>query len=277
MGRARRPRTASRSRVTRITIAASAGPSLWTPGLLRSNGLELWLDAGDGSTITADEIGLVQQWRDKSGFARHASQSNPADSPLYSATGWRGSKPALLFGSATSEFMVSANFGVPAQAWDFFAVYRHDHTAIATHGFLRNNAGTTIVPIGWQSDVSTNVFRVNNTNDPAGLEAYRNGSATPLSRTRANFFDKLTTVESPNGMLVRYGALNWTVSTAIERIGNNGSWGVHGPICEIVAVSSVISAADKQRIEGYLAHKWMTGIELAAGHPYRNEPPRINS
>ena len=253
--------------------ASVALRDFWSPSDLAGIGLQLWLDAGDRSTITADEMGLVQQWRDKSGFARHASQANPADSPLYSATGWRGSRPAILFGSATSEFMVSANFGVPSSAWDFFAVYRHDHTAIATHGFLRNNAGTTIVPIGWQSDVSTNVFRVNNTNDPAGLEAYRNGSATPLSRTRANFFDKLTTVESPNGVLVRYGALGWTVSTAIERIGNNGSWGVHGPICEIVAVSSSISAADKQRIEGYLAHRWMTGAELDAAHPYRTSPP----
>ena len=61
-------------------------------------------------------------------------------------------------------------------------------------------------------------------------------------------------------------------------IGNNrnyvvNNYGWRGRVAEVVSVSAAISLADKQRIEGYLAHKW--GIALAAGHPYEAAAPTI--
>ena len=260
-----------------MTIAASAGASLWLPEQLRGKGLEWWLDAAAPATIEFDEDPLVNAWRDRSGNSRHAEQTQALDMPTYSATGWRSSKPALLFGSGTSEHMMSSSLGVPGSPWDFFVVYRHSHTAIASHSFLRNSTNTTYVPLTLSGDVGTNVFRVGGTDNPAGLEAYKNGSTTPLTRTRAAMFDAISTVSAPDGCLMRYGAVSWSVSSAINMIGANGAWGIHGPVAEIVAVLSSVSAGNKQRIEGYLAHKWMTGTELAAGHPFRNEPPKTNS
>ncbi len=276
MGRARRPRSAGRSRVARMTIAASSGASLWVPEQLRGNGLEWWLDASVSSTIEFDGPPLVNAWRDRSGNSRHAEQTVSLDMPTYSATGWRGSKPAILFGSGTSEYMMSSTLGASG-TWDFFVVYQHSHTAIASHSFLRNSANNTYVPIALSGDATSNVFRINGTDNPAGLEAYKNGSTTPLTRTRAAMFSDISTVNSPNGCLMRFGSVSWSVATAIDRLGTNGAYGIHGPVAEIVAVLSSVSAGNKQRIEGYLAHKWMTGTELAVGHPFRNEPPKTNS
>jgi hypothetical protein len=61
-------------------------------------------------------------------------------------------------------------------------------------------------------------------------------------------------------------------------IGNNrnyivNNYGWRGRVAEVVSVSAAISLADKQRIEGYLAHKW--GIALEAGHPYEAAPPLV--
>ena len=259
-----------------MTIAVSSGASLWTPEQLRGKGLEWWLDAATPSTIEFDTNPLVNAWRDRSGNSRDATQTQALDMPTYSATGWRSSKPALLFGSGTSEHMMTSSLGASG-TWDFFVVYQHSHTAIASHSFLRNSTNTTYVPLTLSGDAGTNVFRVGGTDDPAGLEAYKNGSTTPLTRTRAAMFNAISTVSAPTGCLMRYGAVSWSASTAINMIGSGGSWGVHGPVAEIVAVLSSVSAGNKQRIEGYLAHKWMTGTELAAGHPFRNEPPKTNS
>jgi hypothetical protein len=45
-----------------------------------------------------------------------------------------------------------------------------------------------------------------------------------------------------------------------------------GNIGEIIIIPGVWSAAEQQRVEGYLAHKW--GIRLPAKHPYKTTPPQ---
>jgi hypothetical protein len=45
-----------------------------------TNGLMLWLDASDASTITSSS-GSVSEWRDKSSNSWHVSQATSADQP----------------------------------------------------------------------------------------------------------------------------------------------------------------------------------------------------
>jgi hypothetical protein len=51
-----------------------------------------WLDAADASTIT-ESGGAVSQWDDKSGNARHASQSSSSIRPGISAAAQNGFTP----------------------------------------------------------------------------------------------------------------------------------------------------------------------------------------
>ncbi|HMJ52958.1 MAG TPA: hypothetical protein VK540_12805, partial [Polyangiaceae bacterium] len=51
---------------------------------------ELWLDAMDSASVIRDGAGLVSQWSDKSGNAKHAVQATPANQPTYSAAGFGG-------------------------------------------------------------------------------------------------------------------------------------------------------------------------------------------
>jgi hypothetical protein len=43
----------------------------------------------------------------------------------------------------------------------------------------------------------------------------------------------------------------------------------------MVATSALLSTADRQRLEGYLAWKWGLHANLPAGHPFRNNPPTV--
>lgn len=46
-----------------------------------------------------------------------------------------------------------------------------------------------------------------------------------------------------------------------------------GGVFEILIYNSVLSTADRQAVEGYLAHKWLMKSQLAATHPYKTVAP----
>jgi uncharacterized protein YjdB len=53
----------------------------------------------------------------------------------------------------------------------------------------------------------------------------------------------------------------------------NGTEYWSGPIAEVVVLSQTMTTADRQRVEGYLAHKWGLTANLPADHPYKNAAP----
>ena len=61
--------------------------------------------------------------------------------------------------------------------------------------------------------------------------------------------------------------------TAYKRIGAREGYEERfdGKMGEIIFVEGDVSTATRQKIEGYLAHKW--GTTLPSGHPYINYPP----
>ena len=46
-----------------------------------------------------------------------------------------------------------------------------------------------------------------------------------------------------------------------------------GPIAEIVVTNTVLSTENRQKLEGYLAHKWGLTANLASSHPYKSTLP----
>lgn len=46
-------------------------------------------------------------------------------------------------------------------------------------------------------------------------------------------------------------------------------------INEVVLIAKDVSSADRQRLEGYLAHKWNLEGELPDDHPYKSAPPTL--
>lgn len=58
---------------------------------------------------------------------------------------------------------------------------------------------------------------------------------------------------------------------------SDGIIGVSVPqdLAELVAVPAALSTADRQKVEGYLAHKWGLSESLPADHPYKSAPPVV--
>jgi hypothetical protein len=58
-----------------------------------------------------------------------------------------------------------------------------------------------------------------------------------------------------------------------EEIGGGGR-GIEFLLAEMIMVTgSSFSDADRQRVEGYLAHKWGLTADLASNHPYKSSAP----
>jgi hypothetical protein len=49
--------------------------------------------------------------------------------------------------------------------------------------------------------------------------------------------------------------------------------GTIGSTCEIIAFDSTLAALDREKLEGYLAHKWGFAGSLPTDHPYKSAPP----
>ena len=263
------------------TTATVTAQTLWSPADL-SAGLTLWFDAQDASTLVTDG-GAVVEWRDRSGNGFHATQGTAADRPAHDSTGLNG-RPSVVF-DGTSDFLQLPT--LPATSWTgglTAAVVGRATTASwsrwfdigngqnANNIFMGRNAGTTEMILrtftaGAQGNgsVSPTVASGANSLHVATVAAGAAGSAAASTYWANGTAGTASTTFVPNAVTRASGYLgrsNWT-----------GDARLNGAISEIVLAPADLSTADRQRLEGYLAHKWGTTTSLPDGHPYKGVPP----
>ena len=91
------------------------------------SGLIGWFDASEESTIT-ENAGAVEQWDDRSGNGKHATQITPANRPVVTSGGLAG-KDVITF-DGVSDFLASAlAVNQPATV---FVVVRNANTGVYT-------------------------------------------------------------------------------------------------------------------------------------------------
>lgn len=246
----------------------------WTPALIST---ALWLDAADASTLTTSS-GLVDQWRDKSGNARHANGTTTTR-PAYASTTLNG-KNTLTF-DGTDDRLVTSAVSLHTGLYSVFAVARaatsntflvvcsqdQSTSNAARNGqYIRtnsatpetvsfNNSGTAFVATATSTVTNWNSYSA--IRESALITLFANGNAgTGVAITG-------TAASNANPMTI--GARESTANTF------NNHW--NGDMAEIIFLGSVATTDTRQRIEGYLAHKWGLTANLPSNHPYKVNPP----
>jgi Ca2+-binding RTX toxin-like protein len=220
-------------------------------------GLSFWLDGadldGDGVQEGLAESGLngtaVTQWNDKSGNGRHAVQTEAASRPTYTANGLNG---------------------LPVVSFDGTDI-------LNTPSFI---LGNTVATVARRSATNQPVVEGGNVgSQDRGLWGLRSGSTDftthlnyginggPLNATNADGFP--INVPQIVSQTAAKGAVATTASIWGIGGGASGYVRLNGFISEMVATSSLLSTADRERLEGYLAWKWGTVASLPDLHPYK--------
>ncbi len=263
--------------------------TVWNPSMIQT---ALWLDAADATTVTTVS-GAVSQWNDKSGNGRNASQPTSSRRPTYS-TAFLNSKAVVSFDggddilgfsdrtlasnvSAISYFFVAVSNNPTSSDYRAFidvatnpspdraSVYFRLSTVEAggrrldsdSYQFHQAGAVTTSACIG------SVLFDYQTTS----LGIAFNGSAISY---RAGSFQTAGTTSNTNSTFISIGASNDSAADAFTAI-SGGACSCR--IAEIIAVQSAVPTSAREKLEGYLAHKWGLEASLPAGHPYKTTGP----
>jgi len=240
---------------------------LWSPAEITT---ALWLDAADASTIT-ESGGAVSQWNDKSGNSRNATQATSSSRPTLT-TAAQNSRNVITF-DGTADFMEFSGITLDNNNTFVFSVY--NRTAANTNsidvGSITANTSAPERGYGnlWFTDNvlysilrSTNIGVHGTASTATGVtlnSLARNGTGTQAWRNGTVLGTRQAAASAANPVLNQIGRQN----------SPTGFYYLTGFIAEIIIGRFDISDATRQKIEGYLAHKWGLTANLPAGHPYK--------
>lgn len=264
-----------------VRLASAAAPVPWTPAQI-SSVLRVWLDADDASTITLNGLN-VSQWRDKSGLGNHYSQVVSAFQMGYSTNRvngraaveadvggeyMSGAASTALNGSGMSVMVVAQQNASPPSSLDRILV--RDNSLWVGSWFLDINSAS-------RPNTASVVFGDGSSWALRGTSATAYGTGTRLVGATVTAGGSATTYV--DGTASAATSQSWANFTGAITLGHSGggSQMFLGPICEALIMVDVLSQSDREKLEGYLAHRWWASgaNPLPGGHPYKSSPPTV--
>lgn len=261
-------------------VTAAAG---WTPASL--SGLLAWYK---GDTLTGSNSDPIATWPDGSGNASDATQATGGARPTLVTANLNG-KNVVRFTAANSQYFDLPNVFSEASAGSIFMVIKKtadpasggdlgihrigNSTGGSNSGHMPYLDGNIYSEFGTDtrktagnptpSLASWRIIGIHSAASDCGFYidggVYTAGVGAPFYSTASNTvgFDSAPkfgrSVRDPTGSPYLYYMDGWTA--------------------EIVLTNAKLGATDRQKLEGFLAHKWGLTGNLDAGHPYRSSPP----
>jgi hypothetical protein len=212
--------------------------------------LTIWLDASDAATLTSSG-GLVSEWRDKSGNARHAVQTSPSSQPTLN-----GSAVSISdYNRFMTGAMAAGSMPTSVQVTVVFTASGGGRNGYQSHPFTRT-ANNFPTPYDGYNDTLL-------VGGPTGSYAGFGGYADIRNRTTRTVLStsmSATKVEQYlNGTLQKTDSGNYPYQDvpSIYYVGTRADRYTHftGEINEIV-VTNELSSADRTSLNSYLGAKW---------------------
>lgn len=253
---------------------------LWDPSQL--TGLVTWYDPSDAGTLTLNGSN-VEQMDDKSGNGNHASNLTTSQQP--DILGTINSLIALKFDGGDKLVSPEVATALNGQiAVSIFLVM--NGPSVANQGLIGLNStighGFFIID---QSAFFSNEVNMIRSSVPFAGNPYTYGSSNSFVpqqditiglcadlTNQVRFFVDGTDQTSFQGDL---GTGPMSLTDFSIGFGGQGFYKNNGLVGEIVITNTYLSLSDRQKLEGYLAWKWGTVINLDPSNPYKNSPPTV--
>jgi hypothetical protein len=230
--------------------------TVWNPNMLST---ELWLDASVSSTITLNGSN-VSEWRDKKGNGKAFPQATATSQPAYTANGLN-SLPVLSF-DGSDHLRSSTGF----QPYRSTAIVYRDASTAGFVTFLGSvfNGNTGAYHGGSNaSALFSSTFTDLNTRNGSN---FRNGTSIGTGTTTAR----------PTSTCIQTHVAAGDLAQALTTIGADNlpdGRKINGIIAEVVVSRAAWTTLERQKLEGYLAHKWGLTANLPSDHPYKTVGP----
>lgn len=254
----------------------------WTPVSISTL---LWFDAGASASLSLNGSN-VTQWNDKRyASTKNLTQSTASSRPTY-APNALNSRPMITFDGINDWMQTSANAvtaagGGTSQMSAFCVVqFNQLNQPNGDIDYVFNlGDGTSGQNFGLARSFTGNSYFADTGN--TALTGPALTGQVPLLISQV-----YRTTASPRHLLwINGNGLSATDSSQTINTSSVGTFNVgrYGPgttgyasmsIAELIVRNDTTSDSDRQRIEGYLAHKWGLTSGLPASHPYRILPPR---
>ena len=272
------------------------GGGSWDPSQLSS--VAAWYDADAITGLSNNDP--VSTWADASGNGYNLTQTS-TKRPTYKTSTLNG-LPVIEF-DGTDDYLAAST----AADWTFL----HDSTGSSLFVVLK--AGTSANPnaayaalgthSGTTTDVGINLLyddRSSLSRNDRMVSLVNNGSGSFFvlnvssdDAFDANTYGLVSVVSDPaNTTLADRSSIYVNGGTAITNNSTSGSLSTSNPtyalhvgsqgngnskllggIAEVVICDAVLTSTDREKLEGYLAHKWGLTANLPVSHPYKSSAP----
>ena len=249
---------------------------LWTPDILGAS-LVCWYDADDLSTIAVSTG--VSEWRDKSGNGRNLSQSTGSQQPALNIGDFNG-RNSISFTKASSQSLALTNFpttGLTGGLGVHFAAKWQSIAGTASGDIQVLMELQSSFVIQDRTDVLNDPFQVAHLptggNGALGAAGLGDNQWKIVGGVMTTGTDKI--FENGQERVSGTNIASFTTNANL-RVGMNSSSVRHynGSFSEII-ITSDLSDYTRQRIEGYMAHKFGLFQVLWSDHPFLARPPLI--
>ena len=247
--------------------------------------LQFWIDVMDTSTLLIDGKNGIRSIKDKSGRGRDLVQNESYLRPLYTRSGTQG---GIEFSGTNQFFLIPLPNDMIRNQFTIFIVERRRSDKTENY-FLGGQAGGTNrnLHLGYRnSDTVTMAFYSNDTNIRIPVFAGSN-EVTRIWRipvfAGSNEVTRIWCFRKPAGMQEIYinggpRQANNSNTSSMESwegaaLGRYFNRFYQGIVYEILIYNQALSDEVRQKVEGYLAHKWGLTQNLPEEHPFKSSTP----
>ena len=243
-----------------VRIKNGAFP-LFNPRLI--SGCQLWLDAAD-TTTTSFSGSSLSQWTDKSSTGKTITITGT----LTQTTNGRNGLQTLT----TNGGYVSTSLSSAIGNGDYALIAVWYQSVAGTNGVVGAGINTNGNGAGiGVSGLVGGLFKYNFYQFGVGESSYQISGPTFLIQEGIRIGGTNTNYINGDAGTASTNSLNLTNTTLT--VGAATSFPMSGQICEALVYVGTLMTPDREKIEGYLAHKWGLQGNLPSNHPHSQVPP----
>jgi hypothetical protein len=242
--------------MSRATLSKTSYTTAFNPTSIAS--CALWLDAADSASFTFSSGSNINQWTDKSGSGNNATGGV---SPTYNS-----SARSVIF-NGTSSYLQTPLSAVPTVETVFAVftvtmapIYNRFNDILGTSAFYGRgfNVITSLTPTSTEYQLRYDSWGTGS----IALNSYGSVIYNTLTLATGQYTGGQGAGSTYGSNFGSFQSLSFSgAGTTRIGAGNNGDY-FTGTINEVIIYNSVLTATQRQQIEGYLAWKWGLQAQL---------------